>query len=56
MTLKQSDIDELKNIYRQEFNEELENQDAWEMATTLVRFVGTIHKFIPIKKKTKRCE
>jgi hypothetical protein len=35
MPLKQSDINELKGIYKQDYGKELSNQEAWELGITL---------------------
>jgi len=37
MPLNQSDIDELKQIYREEFGQDLSDDEAWEMGTRLLR-------------------
>lgn len=38
MPLTQKDIDELKEIYKAQFHEELSNDDAWEMGIRLINF------------------
>jgi len=38
MSLTQKDVDDLKEIYRREFNEALSDDEAWEMARRLLRF------------------
>lgn len=37
MPLDQKAIDELKEIYRQEYGEELSDEEAWEMGNRLLR-------------------
>jgi hypothetical protein len=37
MRLNRSDIDELKTIYQERFNEELSDDEAWEMGRRLMR-------------------
>jgi hypothetical protein len=36
MPINQHHIDELRQIYREEFGEEISNEEAWEMCTRLV--------------------
>lgn len=38
MALTQKDVDDLKQIYEQEFRESLSDDEAWEMARRLLRF------------------
>jgi len=54
MPLKQRDIDELKKLYKQEYNEELSNQEAWEMGTRLLDLVFTVLSSNSKKKRSKR--
>lgn len=49
--LKQSDIDRLKEIYHQEFNEEIDNQEAWEMGYRLLNLVKAVYSAQPKKRK-----
>ena len=37
MPIQQTDIDELKRIYQNDFGQPLSDQEAWEMGTRLVQ-------------------
>lgn len=47
MPLSQKAIDELKQIYKEEFNEDLPDQEAWEMAHQLLNFFSIILRPLP---------
>ena len=42
MVFKQKDIDELKSIYKEEVGEDLTNEEAWEMATRVLRLLDVV--------------
>jgi len=45
--LSQSDIDELKKIYQEEFHKEISNDEAWEMGRNLLQLFSVIARPIP---------
>lgn len=54
MRLNQSDIEELKQIYREEFGEELSDDEVWEMGTRLFRLFYIL--FTPSHQSERREE
>lgn len=50
MPLIQKDIDELKEIYFQEFKENISDDEAWEIGRNLIQLFSIIARPIPTKK------
>jgi len=42
MPLTQQDIDELKQIHKEEYGEDLSNEEAWDMGIRLVNLAKTL--------------
>ncbi len=51
MQLNQEDVDEFKEIYKEEFGKEISNQRALELAQNLLNLFRAIYKPIPFEKK-----
>lgn len=47
MPLSEKAIQEFKQIYKEEFNEDLSDQEAFEMATNLMELFKVIYRPIP---------
>ena len=47
MPLSQKAIDELKQIFKEEFKEDLSDQEAWEMGHSLLNFFSIILRPLP---------
>ena len=55
MPLKQSDIEELKEIHREEHDgEELDDQEAWEIGNNLMQLGRVLMRAYESRKKTTR--
>lgn len=52
MSLTQKDIEELKEIYRQEFGEDISNEEAWEMGRSLIQIFSILAE--PISEEAKK--
>jgi hypothetical protein len=48
MQLTKEDINKYKEIYRQEFGEDISDQEAFEQATNLINMMRVVYR--PIKK------
>jgi hypothetical protein len=44
MSLNQEAIDELKQIHKQEFGEEISNEEAWDMGYNLLRLIKALSR------------